>query len=226
MAAHPGIEAFEQYPLLTATLQRRSHRISRGLKVVRAGQLSYESSQDPVPLSPLEEALLILVTGVPGFTMPDAPFETPDRQPLLGSPMIEVTGRAASSPDNAQPSHFFLLNDSGTYYLRRPAAPADLFSPAGRLDADKVLAVAEACKVRLGPRLDFPRSYPAFLGRNAYTSNLPGTTMLIHAAPLPQMLLGDPDPARPGLNSPAWWRRPSHGCSQRGCIGANISRGN
>jgi hypothetical protein len=179
MAAHRGIEAFEEYPLLAAILHRRSRRISRGLKAVRAGHLSYESTQTPVPLSPLEEALLILVTGVTGFTMPDAPFETPDGQPLLGSPMIEVVGRAASSPDNAQATHFFLLNDAGTYFLRRPAGPADLLTQAGRLDPDQVLAAAEACKVRLGPRLDFARSYPAFLGRNAYTSNLPGTTILV-----------------------------------------------
>jgi|SRR5579884_1009467 len=179
MAAHPGIEAFEQYPLLAALMHRRSRRISLGLKVVRAGDLSFESKQDPVPLSPLEEAILILVTGVTGFTMPDAPFETPDGQPLLGSPMIEVVGRAASSPDNAQATHFFLLNDSGTYFLRRASGPADLFTQAGRLDPDKVVAAAEACKVRLGPRLNFPRSYPAFLGRNAETSNLPGTTVLV-----------------------------------------------
>src|SRR5687767_13557585 len=99
MTDHRGLQEFEQYPLLSAIFNRRSRRISRGMREVRAGRLTYESTQDPVPLTPLEEAVLILVTGVTGVTMPDASFESPDRQPLLGSPMVEVIGRAASSPD-------------------------------------------------------------------------------------------------------------------------------
>ena len=43
--------------------------------------MSYESTQPREPLSELEEAVLIAMTGCTGLTMPDRPFDDPrDRQ--------------------------------------------------------------------------------------------------------------------------------------------------
>jgi len=136
----------------------------------------------PQPLTALEEALLIAATGVTGVTMPDQPFLTEGGEPLVGSPMVDVVGRAAGSPDNAQATHFFLINDSGTYFLRRPdGADATALAGGGApLTAARLIAYADKCKVKvLDKRLDFPRQYPYYLGRNRYVSNLPGTTMLL-----------------------------------------------
>src|SRR5207244_37975 len=160
-----GLEEALRYPLMSAIFQRRSRRISKGIRSVPAGSLSYSSTQDPQPLSPLEEAVLIAVTGVTGMTMPDLPLDGPDGSPLVGSPMIELVGRAASSPDNAQGTHFFLINDSGTYFLRRPPDSMPQFSSNGQIDSDGLIALAEQCKVRvLNKRLDFPREYPYYIG--------------------------------------------------------------
>ena len=182
---HPGFHEALGYPLFDAIFHRRSRRISQGIRSVPAGSLSYASTQEPQPLSPLEEALLIAATGVTGVTFPDMPFQTEDGKPLVGSPMVSIRGRAASSPDNAQATHFFLINDSGTYFLR-PPKDVDPFVVSGSgaaatLDPDKLIAYAEASKVKvLDHRLDFPvRQFPVYVGRNRYVSNVPGSTILV-----------------------------------------------
>ena len=77
--------------------------------------------------------MLIAVVGVTGINLPDRPFEDDAKtpKPILGTPNLSFTGRAAGSTDNSQPTSFFLINDSGTYFLRRlkpeevdPEAPA------------------------------------------------------------------------------------------------------
>lgn len=78
-----GLESASQYPLLSAILNRRSRRISKGLKQVPAGTLSYTSTEQPQPLTPLEEALLIAMTGVTGVSMHDVPFKTPSGRDIV-----------------------------------------------------------------------------------------------------------------------------------------------
>jgi hypothetical protein len=200
----PGLEKALKYPLFEALLNRRSRRISRGIHSVPAGTLSYDSKAEAQPLSDLEEALLILATGVTGTTMPDMPFKSEDGKDLVGSPMVEVMGRAASSPDNAQGTHFFMLNDSGTYLLRTPPD----FDPSvwrGPLTAAKLVELAGKCKHKvLDHRLDFPREYPCYFGRNRFVSNVPGSTVLVPVVDLTRQyingmmyLLTEPDGFRP-----------------------------
>jgi hypothetical protein len=176
-----GLSEALRYPLFNAIFHRRSRRISQGIRSVPAGSLSYTSNHDPQPLTPLEEALLIATTGVTGVTLPDMPFQTEEGKPLVGSPMVAIRGRAASSPDNAQATHFFLINDSGTYFLRQPKDVDPFTLSGGPLDADRLIAYAEACKVKvLDHRLDFPeRQFPVYVGRNRYVSNVPGSTVLV-----------------------------------------------
>ncbi|MBV9946113.1 MAG: hypothetical protein JOZ69_04615, partial [Myxococcales bacterium] len=203
-ARHLGLERALRYPLLDALRNRRSRRISQGIPAVWAGSLTYESKERPQPLTPLEEALLILATGVTGVTMPDMPFTTETGQSLVGSPMMQVLGRAASSPDNCQGTHFFLINDSGTYLLQRPKdiEPAAL---ARELTPANLVALAEKCKrMVLDRRLDFPREYPCYFGRNRYVSNVPGSTILFPIVDLTRQyingmmyLLTEPDGFRP-----------------------------
>jgi hypothetical protein len=174
-----GLRAALSYPLFDAIFQRRSRRISKGIRSVLAGSLSYSSTQEAQPLTPLEEALLIAATGTTGLTMPDMPFKTPDKQNLVGSPMLQIRGRAASSPDNAQSTSFFLINDSGTYLLSAPTGSEPL-ALKDLATAEALIAYTNKCKRRiLDRRIDFPRTYPCYLGRNKYVSNLPGSTILV-----------------------------------------------
>src|SRR5207249_5937275 len=173
---HPGLQALLDRPLIEAIWHRRTHRVSRGSNVA-AGGMSYESANQRKPLTPLEEAVLIALTGCTGLTMPDRPFEDPrDGKPIMAKPNLTMAGRTAGSPDNAQGTHFFMINDTGTYYLRKlPPAPQEPF------DAETLAARAAQSKVKvLDHRLDVPqnkRDFPAYLDSNRFLSNLAGTTV-------------------------------------------------
>lgn len=205
-AQSEGLRAALEYPFFSTMFNRRSRRISKGVRSVPAGSLSYASTQEPQPLTPVEEALLIAATGITGITMPDMPFTSEDGKDLVGSPMLAINGRAASSPDNAQATHFFLINDSGTYFLKRPD-DVDPNLLRGPITDEQLVAYAEKCKHKiLDRRLEFPRVYPCYIGRNKYVSNLPGSTMLVPVVDLTwqyinglMFLLSQPDGYRPAF---------------------------
>ncbi len=169
-----GLEALLQRPLMETLWRRRTHRVSRGASV-KAGSMSYTSPHKPEPLSELEEAVLIAATGCTGLTMPDRPFQDQSDVVIMAKPNLTMDGRSAGSPDNAQGTHFFLINDNGTYFLRNLPATEMPFTQ------EVLLQRARATKVRvLDTRLDVPgkRDFPAYLDSNRFLSNLPGTTML------------------------------------------------
>ncbi len=177
---HPGMREALRYPLFDALFNRRSRRISKGIASVPAGSLSYTSDERPEPLTPLEEALLIAATGVTGISLPDMPFQNEHGDPVLGSPMLNMLGRTAGSPDNAQATHFFLINDSGTYFLKRPDDLDPLVLSVDGLSPERLIEYTERCKVQvLDRRLDFPREFPCYLGSNRHVSNVPGSTILL-----------------------------------------------
>ena len=68
-----GLADLLQYPLLSALSERRTRRICRGTSL-NAGALSYTSHNGPAPLTPLEEAILIVSTGLAGFSLHDVPL--------------------------------------------------------------------------------------------------------------------------------------------------------
>src|SRR5215813_3781954 len=150
--------------LLETIWRRRTHRVSQGSSVL-GGTMSYESTEPRAPLSEFEEAILIAMTGCTGLTMPDRPFQDPSTgQPIMAKPNTTMAGRTAGSPDNAQGTHFFMFNDSGTYYLRKLPPPAD---GENAFSAERAVARAREAKVRiLDHRLDVPddkRAFPVYL---------------------------------------------------------------
>lgn len=171
-----GLDALLARPLFETIWRRRTHRISRGIGVVKAGPMTYQSNDKPLPLSELEEAVLIAVTGSSGLTMPDRPFQDPvSNEAIMAKPNLTMHGRTAGSPDNAQGTYFFMINDSGTYFIRKLPPPEG----DATLGADTLMARAREAKVRLlDHRIDTPdRDFPAYLDSNRFLSNLPGTTV-------------------------------------------------
>jgi nitroreductase len=200
-----GLEALMARPLLETILRRRTHRVSKGVQLLKAGSMTYESNQAPAPLSELEEAILIAVTGHTGLTMPDRPFQDPKTgEMVMAKPNLTMEGRSAGSPDNAQGTSFFMINDSGTYFLRK-LPPAD--RPA-EPTPESLVARAKLSKVRvLDKRIDTAdREFPAYLDSNRFLSNLPGTTLFFPVVDLSHQyinglmyLLTQPDGRRPTL---------------------------
>jgi len=200
-----GLANLRTRSLIDTMWQRRTHRVSRGSDVA-AGAMSYKSPNARAPLSALEEAVLIAATGCTGLSMPDRPFFDPrNGQPIMAKPNVNMVGRTAGSPDNAQGTHFFMINDSGTWFLRKlPPADGDPF------DADLLLKRAEMAKVKLlDQRIDVPdgnRDFPAYLDSNRFLSNLPGTTIFFPVVDLSHQyingmmyLLTQPAGARPTI---------------------------
>ncbi|WP_192360361.1 hypothetical protein [Mesorhizobium mediterraneum] len=171
-----GFEDLLRRPLIETIWRRRTRRVGRGLPLLKAGSMTYTSTQKPEPLSELEEAVLIAMTGHTGLTMPDRPFQDPDSgEFVMAKPNLHMEGRTAGSPDNAQGTHFFMINDSGTYFLKRVpyAATSSPLSP------EALIAHAKQAKVKvLDRRVDTPdRDFPVYLDSNRLLSNLPGTTI-------------------------------------------------
>jgi hypothetical protein len=202
---NPGLEALLDRPLLETILRRRTHRVSRGSSIT-AGSMSYQSNRPREPLSELEEALLIALTGCTGLTMPDRPFsDSRTGKPIMAKPNLNMVGRTAGSPDNAQGTHFFMINDAGTYFLRKLPPPSDGSSP---FDPEVLISRARQAKVRiLNRRIDVPdgnRDFPAYLDSNRFLSNLPGTTVMFPVVDLSRQyvngmmyLLTQPEGSRP-----------------------------
>jgi len=169
--------------------------------------MTYASEENPLPLSDLEEAVLIAATGMTGLTMPDRPFEDEaTKTPVMAKPNLTMEGRTAGSPDNAQGTHFFLINDSGTYFLRK----LPLQDEGDPFDQSTLLRRAAETKIKvLDTRLDVKagmRAFPAYLDSNRFLSNLPGTTLLLPVVDLSHQyinglmyLLTQPDGARPAI---------------------------
>lgn len=171
-----GLDALFKRPLLETMWRRRTHRVARGVPELKCGTMSYDSTQQAAPLSELEEAVLIALTGHTGLTMPDRPFQDPQTGDfVMAKPNLTMDGRTAGSPDNAQGTYFFMINDSGTYFLRKlPSA-----DPPTALTPETLIERARQAKVKiLDRRIDTPdRDFPAYLDSNRLLSNLPGTTV-------------------------------------------------
>jgi hypothetical protein len=181
---NPALDALFGYPLMSAITDRRTRRIARGTSLLSAG-LSYNSPNQPEPLSPLEEAILVVSSGLVGQqTMHDGPMQIPGGGDECGTPFMNILSRSASSPDNSQATVFFMLNDEGTWLLKRFSGKDGLafmkqFPPkwSDWCDNDWISAAA-AIKLKLfDQRVEFPREFPYYLGWNKQISNRPGTTI-------------------------------------------------
>jgi hypothetical protein len=208
---NPGLDALFQYPLMSAILERRTRRIARGTSVL-ADQLSYSSPNKPAPLSALEQAVLIVAsTGLTGSVQHDGPLQIPTGGNELGTPFLNILARAASSPDNSQATTFFMIDDAGTWMLKRLSGEDGLkvvsqFPPNWKdwTDADWI-AAANAIKVKIyDQRVEAPRQFPYYLGWNKQVSNVPGTTIFLPVVDCTRAcinivlnLLSEPDGQRP-----------------------------
>ncbi|HZT32249.1 MAG TPA: hypothetical protein VFA33_20345 [Bryobacteraceae bacterium] len=154
---------------------------------------------------------MIVSTGLVGISMHDVPLRRGDGIFMDGTPQMSIPSVAASSADNAQATHFILINDEGTWLLQHPQGRNALawmkeFPPdRSQWTEDQWIAAAATMKRKLYPeRLDFPRRWPYYFAWNKVISNRPGTTIFLPLVDTTRqminvlfILLSEPDGERP-----------------------------
>lgn len=207
---HPLLKELFEYPFMNCLNERRTRRVAQGISL-NAGELSWQSKNGPSPLTPLEEAVLVCSMGVTGITTMDGPLVKPNGTNELGTPFLQVAARTASTADNCQATHFFMINDDGIWLLKFPRGRQavellkDMPPRWQDWQEEDWLHAAESVKVRVSDkRLEFPREYPYYLGWNAQMSNMPGTTVFFPVVDCTwqyinaiAILASEPDGARP-----------------------------
>ncbi len=187
--AYPSTEVegdLAHYPLLNALIERRSRRFGRGMHL-NGGPLAYDSAQTPRPLSRAEEAALAFAAcGVTGYALAELPYQTGNvPEAGGGNIMTHFIGRTVASGDAMHDVTLFVLNDEGTWLLRRPQdyprrEVAHLIEAAR---GHRFEELYDRARVRIADRrLDVPRALPFVPSFNKYSANLPGTTYFLPVA--------------------------------------------
>lgn len=183
----PEVEKAWNYPLFEALFNRRSRRFGLGMEIPE-GPNKFKSLNDPIPLSEIEEALLVAAgTGVSGLCLSDLPWPAgdscPDRSTWSGggNTIIQYTGRTWPSACASHGTELLFTNDSGVYIVKLKDIKADkLREIEGLSDRERILAVFRQNTIKLKDgRLDVPRSIPAIFSFNLWNANAPGSTLFM-----------------------------------------------
>ena len=178
-----------EFPLVEALAGRRSRRFSLGASIP-TGELASTSEQEPLPLTELEQMLVLTaVGGNTGWHF--AISHNAKYAPHLPNYAGAAGGRTFPSAAGFHTSEIFFTDDSGVYFLPTRDAPA-LGEPAADGGTDfEALLQAHRGRIRklANGRLKIPAAEPAIEGHNLWCVNRPGTTLIIPVADLAQHLL-------------------------------------
>ncbi len=171
------------FPLLAAITGRRSRRFPVGGQIP-AGALAYTSRRPVQPLSEVERALLLSVTGgVTGwnFGITHNPSYAPSFPNYSGS----AAGRTFPSAAGFHTSQLFFTDDTGTYLLpNRDEAPRAFDS------IEQWIGHTAESYVRISDtRLQLPREEPHMEGHNLWIANHPGSLLAFPVADLAEHLM-------------------------------------
>jgi len=209
--SHKGLNELFKYPLMDAIIDRRTRRVAQGMSI-DAGPLSHVSANEPKPLSELEEAVLVVSTGLTGSsTMHDVPTRNQKGEESFSAPLMNIITQATPSIDNVHSVNFIMINDEGTWLIKKLRGQAALDELAKRPSRWKNwseqdwLDAADSVKFKLfDTRLDFPREWPYYFIWNRSISNVPGTTILLPLVDISRQvinvflsLLSEDDGSRP-----------------------------
>ena len=178
-----GLGAAAQYPLVSALTHRRSRRFAKGM-TLNGGPLAYQSAEPPEPLTDAEEAALAFAAcGITGYALGELAYETgnvPDAG--SGNVMSQFYARTAASGDSIQADSLFVMNDTGTWLVRRPRelGPEECARLAGAARSGDILSFYREARVQVSStRIDVKREIPFVPAFNNYSANRPGTTYFL-----------------------------------------------
>ncbi len=185
------LEHLFRYPLMEAIFGRRSRRFGLGMEIP-SGPLAFKSNKEPLPLTELEEAVLIAAgTGVSGWSF-GVPFG-PARPEAHAEFTERFTGRTTPTAAGIGTPALLFTNDKGCYATcTRDVAPNRIreFNDIED-DAGRILAICreQTTKIKDG-RLDLPAKPPHMLPPNLWMANAPGSTLFMPVGDASEEFLG------------------------------------
>jgi len=179
MNLNDGLDAALNFGLYDSIFSRRSRRFGLGMEI-EEGVLKHSSRYSPLPLSEIEEAMLIWAgTGTTGLSLGDLP-----RTGI--SWLFQWTGRSWPCSCNSHSTELFFTNDEGVYMLRLFDLMPDegetaIFAGKSKEEiVERALAMYRRSLVKLEDgRADMPKGEPGLFDFNAWNVNRPGTTFFI-----------------------------------------------
>ena len=159
------------YPLFEALYGRRSRRFGLGFEMPE-GPFRYASAHAPLPLTELEEALLVGAgAGFSGLAFWDLP--TPPPYPRR-------SGRTFPATRGGGHTALFFTNDDGFYVVDDNVAATKLREVETADERGKLLDIYRAQRrtLRQG-RLDIARRAPTVSAHDHWDSNRPGSTLFL-----------------------------------------------
>jgi hypothetical protein len=184
-----GLEDVASFPLLQALLGRRARRFSLGASIPD-GPLAYTSQHPSLPLSDLEQLLVLLAAG--GNTgWHHAITRTARSAPHFPNYAGAAGGRTFPSAAGFHTSELFFSDDTGVYFFPTRDAPA-----LAERDEEGSLPLTELLSAHRGRirkleegRIQFPAEEPFMEGHNTWCVNRPGSTLIIPVADVAQHMI-------------------------------------
>jgi hypothetical protein len=181
-----GFEDVLSFPLSAAIFGRRARRFSMGA-TIPDGPLAFESKHEPMPLTELEQMLVLSAAGGnTGWHYAITRNET--YAPHLANYAGAAGGRTFPSAAGFHTSELFFTNDDGTYVFETRNAPALVERDSdGSMDVEQILdAHRSRIKKLYDGRMNIPAEEPYMEGHNTWCVNRPGTTLIMPIADLAQ----------------------------------------
>jgi len=177
------LEAVWDYPLFDALYGRRTRRFGLGFEMAQ-GPSKYKSPHTPLPLTEIEEALLVAAgVGFSGMALWDQSRPMPYRS---------ADGRTFPSTSRGRRTALFFTNDRGVYVIDPNAGSTSNMREAGtRHERARVLDLYRHHRRTIQDhRLEIPRRTPPFCGHNLWDSNMPGSTLFMPVCDVSYSLIG------------------------------------
>jgi hypothetical protein len=177
-----ALQELLNFPLMEAIFGRRSRRFGLGMEIP-SGPLAFKSRHEPVPLSELEQALIVAAaTGVTGWNF-GIPF-TSHRPREYAHYTERFTGRAAPINAAVGTPVLFYTDDRGVYLTNvRDTQPSRMSEFERGDDIEHILDVCRRHTVTLSKaRLDLPQEPPHVMEHNLWVGNAPGSTLFMPVA--------------------------------------------
>jgi hypothetical protein len=183
--------ALSDFPLMKAIFGRRSRRFGLGMEIP-SGPLQFASDSEAVPLSELEQAVLVAAaTGVTGWHF-GIPFG-PAAPEAHANYAVRFTGRTGPTAAGIGTPMLFYTDDDGVYVTdTRDVEPSQMQEIEDlEDDAERVLAICRAHTTKLSDkRLDLPAAPGHMLEPNYWWANTPGSTLFMPVGDASEEMLG------------------------------------